>query len=117
MVSPNADQYRVVEELCAHMTDVLKKWYCSLGPVRQDKFYKLDNTDIVIAALHHKFLGDHNLVQMKIRKEYFDMKWYQSLNTQLSYLLFFLKVREYIIDVSRENEEERIQLTNGILLR
>ena len=56
------------------MTGVLKEWYCSLSPVRQDKLHRLENIDIVIAALHHEFLGDHSIVQKEIRKEYFDMK-------------------------------------------
>ena len=48
------------------MTGVIKEWYCSLGPVQQDELHKLESTDTVVAALHHEFLGDHNLVQKEI---------------------------------------------------
>ena len=74
MIAPDANQYRAIEEFCACMTDVLKEWYCSLGPIRQDELQKIDSTNTVIAALHHEFLGDQSLVQKKIRKEFFDMK-------------------------------------------
>ena len=74
MVAPDSDRYRVIKEFCSHMTGVLKEWYSSLGLVRQDELHRLENTDTVVAALHHEFLGDHNLVQKEIRKEYFDIK-------------------------------------------
>ena len=62
-------------EFCAHMTSVLKEWYCSLSPIKQDELHRLDNTDTIITALNHEFLGNHSLVQKEIRKEYFDMKY------------------------------------------
>ena len=74
MIAPDADRYRVIEEFYAQMTGVVKEWYCSLGLVRQDELHRLKSTDTVIAALHHEFLGDHNLTLKEIRKEYFDMK-------------------------------------------
>ena len=66
MVTPDSNRYRVIEEFCAHMTSVLKEWYSSLSPVRQDELHRLESTDTVVAALHHEFLGDHNLVQKEI---------------------------------------------------
>ena len=74
MLAPNADRYKVIEEFCAHMISVLKEWYCSLGPIRQDELHIIDNTDTIIAALHHEFLRDLSLVEKEIKKEYFDMK-------------------------------------------
>ena len=74
MIAPDADRYRIIEEFCAHMTGVLKEWYCSLGPVRQDELHRINSTDIVITALHHEFLGDQSLIQKEIRKEFFNMK-------------------------------------------
>ena len=80
ILAPDADRYRVIEAFYAHMTGVIKEWYCSLGPVRQDELHRLDSTNTVIAALHHEFLGDQSLVQKEVRKKYFDMKCYIKYN-------------------------------------
>ena len=46
----DANQCRVIEEFCAHMT--------SAHLVRQDELHRIDNTDTIIVALHHEFVGD-----------------------------------------------------------
>ena len=67
MLALGTDWYRVIKEFCAHMTSVLKEWYYSLGPIRQDELHRLDRTDTVITALHCEFLRDQSLVQKEIR--------------------------------------------------
>ena len=49
---------------------------CQIGPrlLYHSLRNPVNDIDTVVAALHHDFLGDHNLVQKEIRKEYFDMK-------------------------------------------
>ena len=56
MIALDIDRYRVIEEFWAHMIGVLKEWYCSLGPIRQDELHKIDSIDTVIVALYHEFL-------------------------------------------------------------
>jgi len=74
MISPDVDRYKVIEEFCARMTGTLKEWYQSIGSTNQDLLHRLDNTDAVISTIHFEFLGNIDVVNKEIRKEYFEMK-------------------------------------------
>jgi len=56
------------------MTGTLKEWYQSIGSTNQDILHRLDNTDVVISTIHFEFLGNIDVVNKEIRKEYFEMK-------------------------------------------
>ena len=74
LIAPDVDHYKVIEEFCSRMTGTLKEWYQSLGPVNQEHMHRLENTDAVISTIHHEFLGNIEVANKEIRKEYFDMK-------------------------------------------
>jgi len=56
------------------MTGTLKEWYQSIGTVNQYQLHRFENTDVVISAIHFEFLGNVDIVNKEIRKEYFEMK-------------------------------------------
>jgi len=74
LIALDADHYKVIEEFCSRMTGTLKEWYQSLSPVNQEHMHRLESTDAVISTIHHEFLGNIEVANKKIRKEYFEMK-------------------------------------------
>ena len=76
MVAPDGYRYQDIEEHYAYMASILREWYHTLGPIKQVQLHQVENTDMVIVALHHEYLGDQTLILKEVRKEYFDMKCY-----------------------------------------
>ena len=61
----DVDHYKVIEE-CYH----------NLGAVCQNQFHELGSTAAVLVTLHQEFIGEGNIIERKIRQEFFEMRCY-----------------------------------------
>ncbi|RDX68592.1 hypothetical protein CR513_52401, partial [Mucuna pruriens] len=112
----NANPYKAIEKFCYKMASTLKEWYHNLGTIKQDQFDSLNTIAAVLKAIHQEFIKDSDLIDKKLRQEFFEMRCCSLKIKDLERHFQRMSKRFYLLNVLKDHSPKNMYVPCNIVI-